>query len=120
VKSGKGVASYDWSGYVLATLLPYLEEQGLDLMKSEYDELSRFLSEKRQATCFILTYAQKEEYLGRLGSGSFSEEALRDYFNEFNAAEESEIGKAMLDGITSIRESLESIDEGSIVLLSVG
>ena len=119
-KNGKDVASYDWSGYVLATLLPYLDEQGIDLMKSEHDELSCFLSEKRQATCFILTNAQKEKYLGQLGSGSFSEEALRDYFNEFNATEESEIGNAMLDGITSLRESLESIDEGSVVLLSIG
>ena len=114
------MASYDWSGYVLATLLPYLDEQGIDLIKSEYDDLSRFLSEKRESTCFILTNAQKEKYVGQLESASFGEDALRDYYNEFNATEESEIGKAMLDGITSIRESLESIDDSSIVLLNIG
>ena len=119
-KNGEEVASYDWSGYVLATLLPYLDEQGINIMKSEHDELSRFLSEKRQSTCFILTISQKEKYVGRLEAASFSVDALRDYFNEFNATKESEIGEAMLDGITCIRESLESIDDSSIVLLEIG
>src|SRR5580765_6576062 len=28
---------YAWSGYVIATLLPYLDEQGIDLMHSDHD-----------------------------------------------------------------------------------
>ena len=36
---GTEVATYAWSRYVLATLLPFLQDQGIDLMKSEYDDL---------------------------------------------------------------------------------
>ena len=31
---------YAWSGYVLATLLPYLDEQGIDLLHSDHDEVA--------------------------------------------------------------------------------
>jgi hypothetical protein len=36
---------YGWSGYVLATLLPYLDEQGFDLMHSDHDEVASTLSQ---------------------------------------------------------------------------
>ena len=52
---GKSVADYEWSGYILATLLPYLDEQQIQLMKSEHDEVAAFLSQTLQATCFIFT-----------------------------------------------------------------
>ncbi len=43
--NGREVAEYRWSGDVLATLLPYLEEKHqIDLMKSEYGELAAFLT----------------------------------------------------------------------------
>ena len=51
------VAEYRWSGYVLATLLPYLEEkQQIDLMKS--DELAAFLTNTTGTTHFIFTPSQ--------------------------------------------------------------
>jgi hypothetical protein len=51
------VAEYRWSGYVLATLLPYLEEKHqIDLMKSE--ELAAFLTNTTRATHFIFTPGQ--------------------------------------------------------------
>lgn len=53
---GQQVADYQWSGFVLATLLPYLEEQHqITLMDSEYDELGNFLTDSRKATHFIFT-----------------------------------------------------------------
>jgi hypothetical protein len=42
-KHGRAVASYEWSGYVIATLLPFLKKHSIDLMKSENDDLSRYL-----------------------------------------------------------------------------
>jgi hypothetical protein len=30
---------------------------------------------------------------------------MRQYFNEFNATNEQEIGRAMLDGVSALRES---------------
>jgi hypothetical protein len=117
---GREATSYDWSGYVLATLLPFLEERGVDLMKSEYDELSSHLSKERKITCFIFTSAHRRAYLAKLSPESFSEAELRDYCNEFNASSEPEAGKPMLDGVRAIQESLRQLDEESVVLLYIG
>ncbi len=55
--NGRAVAEYRWSGYVLATLLPYLEEKHqIDPMKS--DELAAFLINTTGATHFIFTPGQ--------------------------------------------------------------
>src|SRR5688572_21589895 len=82
---GRSIVEYDWSGHTLATLLPYLEEEHqIDLMKSEYNELSTLLTQSRSATHFVFTDAHKQAYVTKL-DGQFTEEKLRSYFNEFNA-----------------------------------
>lgn len=119
-KSGQEVTTYKWSGYILSTLLLYLQEQfQINLMKSEFDELSTFLSKSRGTSCFILTYNHKLTYLEKL-SQEFLVDKLRDYYNEFNETEESEIGLSMIDGIRAFRESLEKLDEESVILFSIG
>lgn len=117
---GRHAATYDWSGYVVATLLPFLVERGVDLMKSEYDELSSFLTKERGSSCFILTPAHQRAYLSKLSTESFSEAEMRDYCNEFNASSEPEAGKPMLDGVRAIHESLRQLDDESVVLLHIG
>ena len=110
--NGRAVAEYRWSGYVLATLLAHLEEKHqIDLMKSE--ELAAFLTNTTRATHFIFTPANGLE------PKSFSEEAMRQYFNEFNATNEQEIGRAMLDGVSALRESLGQIEDSSVVVFSI-
>lgn len=119
-KNGREVTEYRWSGFVLGTLLPYLQQKHkIDLMKSEYAELGTFLTKTRRATHFILTSAQKTKFAKQLDSGLFSEEEMRQYFNEFNATNEQEIGRAMLDGIAAFRESLDSIDDHFVIVFSV-
>ena len=118
--NGREVAEYRWSGYVLATLLPYLEEKHqIDLMKSEYDELAAFLTKTTGATHFIFTPGQRTAFLNRLEPKSFSEEEVRQYFNEFNATNEQEIGRAMLDGVNALHESLGQIEDSSVVVFSI-
>jgi hypothetical protein len=117
-QNGRPVADYPWSGYVLATLLTYLEERGIDLMHSEHDELSTFLTTTRHATHFVFTDTHRSAYLDQL-SKSFSEEELRDYFNEFNASDEPDAGKPMLDGIAAFRDSVASVDKDSVVLFAI-
>jgi len=117
---GLAAARFNWSGYVLATLLPYLEEHGIDLMQSPYEALTTQLSRTRGATIFIFTPAHKSAYSDRLSPAQFSADDLRDYFNEFNETDEAEIGQAMLDGITSIRQSLAGLDADSVILFSIG
>ncbi len=79
--NGQQVAGYGWSGYVLATLLPYLQEKHqIDLMKAEYDDIAASLTAATGATHFIFTPSQKAAFLNRLDTALFSEEELRDYF----------------------------------------
>src|SRR5690349_7274385 len=107
---GEPVAGYKWSGYVLATLLPYLQQQQINLMNSEYDVLGKFLTDTRKATHFIFTGAHKRAFVDRLGA-EFSEAALRDFYNEFNGVHEAEAGKPMVDGIRALRQSLSALGE---------
>lgn len=117
---GQEVADYQWSGFVLATLLPYLEEQHqITLMDSEHDELAKFLTESRRATHFIFTDGHKRAFLAKL-DGQFSEQAMRDYFREFNETEEPDAGKWMLDGIRAFRQSLSTLDESSVIVFCIG
>ena len=117
---GQSVADYKWSGYVLGTLLPYLEEQHqITLMSSPYEELETFLTDSRNATHCIFTKAHKDDFLAKL-DGEFSEAALRDYYNEFNESRETEAGRQMLDGIRAFRQSLSVLDEESVIVFSIG
>ncbi len=116
---GQEVADYKWSGYVLATLLVCLQEQQIDLMHSEYDRLSTFLTKSRGTTHFIFTDAHKRAYLPKL-DGEFSEQSLCDYYNEFHGSAETEAGKPMLDGVYAFRQSVSTLDEGSVVVFGIG
>jgi hypothetical protein len=39
---------------------------------------------------------------------------------KFNEASESEVGKPLLEGIQAIQQSLKQLDEGSVVISSIG
>ena len=116
---GKSVADYAWSGFILATVLSYLDEQEIQLMESEHDELATFLCETLQATYFIFTDAHRQAYVGKLAPESFSEQELCDYYNEFNATAEPNAGQPMLDGVRSFQQSLSTLDSGSVIVFSV-
>ncbi|CAN5669928.1 hypothetical protein BH09VER1_BH09VER1_01620 [soil metagenome] len=119
-REGVQASEYYWSGYVLATVLPYLAEQGIDLTRSPFDALTRSLSAEHDASIYIFTPSHKDAFLSRLLPSLFSNDTLRDYFNEFNQTAETDIGEAMLDGITCIYESLISLDDDSVILFSIG
>ena len=117
---GQEVAQYRWSGYVLATLLPYLaEKRRIDLMNSEQGELAEFLCRTRGATHFIFTSAQRKSLLDRLATDLFSQDEMRGYFNEFNGTNEDEIGSAMLDGVVAFRECLGQLDDESVIVFMI-
>ena len=110
---GEKAADYQWSGFVLATLLPYLEERHqVRLMKSEHDALATFLTQNRRATHFIFTDAHRHAYLDRLAPESFSESELCAYYNEFSASGESEAGRPMLDEISSVAAKSDRTGRG--------
>ena len=88
-------------------------------MRSDFDELSAFLTLERGSTHFIFTQAHKRAYLAKLDPQSFSEEKLRDYYNKHNAIHDPQAGRQMLDGVKLLRESLAALNDGSVVVLSI-
>lgn len=119
-REGQSAASYEGSGYVLATLLPYLDENGIPLMESPYSTLASQLSRSRGESVFIFTMEHREAYLPRLSPEHFAVDELRDYFNDFNEDDDPESGQAMLEAIASIRESLASVGADSVIVCSIG
>lgn len=118
-ENGVEVADYKWSGFVFATLLCFLQERDVDLMKSEWDELSSALTQTSGATHFIFTAEHKSKYLEPLDPQRYNEADLRDYYNDFNGCNEEQIGKAMLDGIKTLQQSLASLPDGHIIVFMI-
>jgi len=120
-QNGREVADYRWSGYVMGSVLDWLqEEHQIDLKKSPHDELSSFLSKARGSTHCVLSVEHRRAYLERLEPSAFSSEHFRRYYNEFHGTDERDIGDSMTDGIGALRQALMSLDDNSIVLLIIG
>ncbi len=110
---------YGWSGYVIATLLPYLDKNGVKLMDSNEDELARELCQKRGATFFILT-AEHRRLLPLLDPAAYEEAALQAYYEEFNQTQADGVGRAMVDGVVMLRDSISALDVDSAGILFIG
>lgn len=118
---GSDAAHYNWSGYAFNPLLIYLEEKRkIDLNQSEYNELAEFLSKARRCSHAVLTRAHRQAYLTRLAPAQYSEEELRRYADEFTGRPDPEAGKALLDGVAALHQSLRQLEEGFIVLFIIG
>ncbi len=62
-------------------------------MKSQFDELARYLTEKRQATHFVFT-DEHTKWLGDMDPTKLTEAEQRNYYNQFNASRERDFGRA--------------------------
>jgi hypothetical protein len=111
---------YSWSGDVLATLLPYLDEQGIDLVHSDHDEVAATISQTREGSVFVLTSDHRERYLARLDPSAFDGEALRRYYEEFNETAAEGVGYALLDGIAFFRDTLAPLEPGIVAVFIIG
>ena len=86
--NGTSVADYDWDGDVFEVLLPVLaEDYDIDLEAGE-NEIVAELSEAVDSTVFILTLDEREKYLEKLSPDNFSEEELREAYEDFIEEEE--------------------------------
>ena len=88
-------------------------------MKSEFDAAARSLTAESGATHFIFTNALRVNHVAKLQSLSLRSEELRNYYNEFNAANEPDAGKPMLDGVRAVCEALNLVDDSSVVVLTI-
>jgi hypothetical protein len=101
---------YSWSGYVLATLLRYLDDQGIDLMHSQ----------TREGSVFVHTSDHRERYLARLDPSAFDGAALRRYYEELNETSADGVEYAMLDGIAFLRDSLAPLQAAIVAVVIIG
>jgi hypothetical protein len=109
--------SYRWSGYVLATLLAYLDEKGIRLMHSGYDETSTYLSLTRSGTIFVLTPEQRDLYFERLDPESFDGDDLRRYYEEFTETDAEGVEEPMLGGVRFLRDTLGALGGSTVAVL---
>jgi hypothetical protein len=110
---------YSWSGYVLATLLAYLGEQGIDLLHSDHDEVASTISQTREGSVVVLTSDHRERYLARLDPSAFDGAALRRYYEEFNDTAAEGVGYAMLDGIAFFRDTLAPLESAIVAVFVI-
>ena len=111
---------YSWSGHVLATLLHYLDEQGIDLMHSDHDEVAPTGSQTRADSIFVLTADHRERYLARLDPSAFDGAVLRRYYEESNETAADGVDYALLDGIAFLRDTLEPLDSAIVAVVVIG
>jgi len=111
---------YGWSGDVLATLLPYLDEQGIGLMHSGHGEVASTLSQTREGSVFVLTSDHRERYLARLDPSAFDGAVLRRHYEEFNETAAEGVEYAVLDGIAFLRDTLAPLRSAIVAVLIIG
>jgi hypothetical protein len=111
---------YAWSGSVLAKLLTYLDEQGIDLMHSDHDEVASAISQTREGSIFVLTSDHRERYVARLDPSAFDGAVLRRYYEELNETAAEGVEYAMLDGIAFFRDTLEPLESAIVAVFIVG
>jgi hypothetical protein len=111
---------YAWSGYVLATLLSYLDEQGIGLMHSDHDDVASTISQAREDSVFVLTSDHRERYSARLDPSAFDGAVLRRYYEEFNETAAEGVDYAMLDGIAFFRDTLAPLDTAVVAVFVIG
>jgi hypothetical protein len=118
--NGVSVADYDWDGETFGVLLPVLaEEYDIDLEASA-NEIVADISESVESTVVILTLEEREKYLDKLTPDNFSEEELREAYEDFTEEEEAEAGEMMLDAIAALFQSLQEVDSDHVVVVTVG
>ena len=111
---------YSWSGDVLSTLLPYLDDQGIDLVHSDHEELASALSQTREGRVLVLTSDHRERYLARLDPSAFDGTALRRHYEELNETAAEGVGYAMLDGIAFFRDTLAPLEAAIVAVFVIG
>ena len=111
---------YSWSGHVLGTVLPYLDEQGIDLVHSEHDEVASTISQTRGDSVFVLTSDHRERYLARLDPSAFDGAVLRRYYEEVKGTAAVGVDGAMLDAIAFFRDTLAPLRSALVAVLIIG
>jgi hypothetical protein len=111
---------YAWSGDVLAALLPYLDEQGIDLLHSDHDEVASTLSQTRESSVLVFTSDHHKRCLARLDPSAFDGAVLRRYYEEVNRTAAEGVEYALLDGIAFLRDTLAPLEAAIVAVFIIG
>jgi hypothetical protein len=117
---GRTYPDFDHSGYVLATVLPYLADNGVDLMKSEYAPISEAISSARGCSCFVITQGMRERHEAALAALSVDEDALAAYYQAFHETDGTDAGPPMVAGIVYLRSVLAATTRDMVAILIIG
>jgi len=119
-ENGASVADFDDDGEIFSVLLPVLDEEySIDLEVSE-NELVGDITELTSSLVFILTQAEKTEYLSQLDPESFDEEDLADAYEDFTEEDaEEETGALMRSAIAALHTALGEVDNDHVVVVAI-
>jgi len=116
---GRALELFEFSGFILVTVLEYLSGRGIDLMQSQHDKVASAISSARGST-YVILGEEHRALTPKLSDTQHSSVELAAFFNDMNGASEGlEVGEAMLDGIRFLRRALEAVTPGKVVLLTV-
>ncbi len=115
---------YNWSGYIMFTLLVYLEEgepaKSINFRNSPYAAIAKYLTDIRDTTFVILTEDHKKKYLQALQPVNFKQDELAEYCKEFGQEDFPEAGQAMMEALEVLRYNLTEAEKDKVVLLIIG
>ncbi len=118
--NGSSVADCDEDSAIFTSLLPILaEDYDIDLETSE-NEVVADIAESVEALVFILSLDDQRKYLAKLNPENFSEDELRDAYEDFSEEEDEEAGGAMLAAITALHQCLMEVDADHVVVVTAG
>ncbi len=117
--NGVSVADYDWDGETFGILLELLaEDYDIDLEASENEAIAD-IAAAMEVTAIILTPEEREKYLEKLNPENFSEEDLREAYEDFVEEEEEDAAEMLLDGIAALFQSLNEVDSDHVVVVVI-
>jgi hypothetical protein len=115
---------YDWSGYIMFSLLVYLEDgepaKSINFRNSPYAAIAKYLTNIRDTTFVILTEDHKKKYLQALHPANFKQDELAEYFTDLGQEDFMKAGKAMMEALEVLRQNLTKAEKDKVVLLIIG
>jgi hypothetical protein len=108
---------FPWSGYVMAYLLTFLQEAGVDLGAAEYRDEASAINQTYSLT-YLLTSADKRHLPG-LESANVDHDAVARFFDEMHYGFD-ELGYAVEDGLGVLRQLVTALTDDEVLIVHIG
>lgn len=107
--------AFHWSGYFMLYLMLFLDEQGVPVSESRYDQDLTGV----EGVYFLLT-TEHRQYLPRLDPATFDQSAFGEYLDEMGFADFDEAPVATRETLDLLREQLATLDDDEALLIDIG